>query len=219
MRRLVCAFVVPKLPKTGFFRVEAQIRVHNSSINFLFLDYNTCVVGSQNKRLNVVPQKRSKIDELENIHNPTHKNVYLIHHARIQEFSLGGVQVNLTKKYDNVFFFVFFLFSPQLILQKSNGQFQRKLSFSKFPEGIQRFPGEGGSNRSFTIETHITCGFPGGPDPLPPPPLDPPLTMVHQVSRHWYESSLFLKEPELTVKPLTRLTTGPSVSSFTTCFI
>ena len=110
MRRLVCAFVVPKPQKTGFFRAEAQIRVRNSSINFLFLDYNTCVIGSQNKRLNEVPKTRSKIDELENIHNPTHKNVYLIHHARIREFSLGGVQVNLTKKCDNVFFFLFFFF-------------------------------------------------------------------------------------------------------------
>ena len=139
MRRLVCAFVVPNHRRQVLFRVEAQIRVHNSSINFLFLDYNTCVIGSQNKRLNVV--KRSKIDELENIHNPTHKNVYLIHHMRIQEFSLDGVQVNLTKKYDNDFF-VFF--SPQLILQKSNGQFQRKLSFSKFRRGSNVFQGEGG---------------------------------------------------------------------------
>ena len=42
-------------------------------------------------------------------------------HARIQEFVSGGgggVQVNLTKKTLN-FFFRFF--SPQLILQKSNG--------------------------------------------------------------------------------------------------
>ena len=31
-------------------------------------------------------------------------------------------------------------FSPQLILQKSNGQFQRNLSFSKVPEGVQHFP-------------------------------------------------------------------------------
>ena len=129
--------------------------MRNSSINILFLDYNTCVVGSQSKPLNEVPKTLSKIDELENIHNPTHKNVYLIHHMRIQEFSLGGVQVNLTKKYDNIFFF---LFSPQLILQKSNGQFQRKLSFSKFRRGSNVFQGEGGggSNRLFTIETHIT---------------------------------------------------------------
>ena len=35
-------------------------------------------------------------------------------------------------------------FSPQLILQKSNGQFQRNLSFVKVPEGVQHFPGKGG---------------------------------------------------------------------------
>ena len=49
-----------------------------------------------------------------------------------------GVQVSLTKiSSDN-------LFSPQLILQKSNGQFQRNLSFFKVPEGVQHFPGGGG---------------------------------------------------------------------------
>ena len=37
-----------------------------------------------------------------------------------------------------------FCFSPQLILQKSNGQFQRNLSFFKVPEGVQHF--SGGSN-------------------------------------------------------------------------
>ena len=45
------------------------------------------------------------------------------------------------KNSDNVlFFFVFFLFcfiSPQLILQKSNDYFQRKVSFSEVPgEGL-----------------------------------------------------------------------------------
>ena len=45
-------------------------------------------------------------------------------HARIQEFSSGVGQVSLTKKLRH-FFFVFL--SPQLILQKSNGQFQRNL--------------------------------------------------------------------------------------------
>ena len=61
-----------------------------------------------------------------------------------------------------------------LILQKSNGQLQRNLSFFKVPEGVQHFPGGGGSNRLFPIETHITCGFPGrggGPDPCHPPLL------------------------------------------------
>ena len=39
---------------------------------------------------------------------------------------------------------VLVFFSPQLILQKSNGQFQRNLSFFKVPEGVQHF--SGGSN-------------------------------------------------------------------------
>ena len=75
---------------------------------------------------------------------------------------------------DNVFF------SPQLILQESNGQFQRDLSFFKFREGsnifqgVQLFPGGVGSNCLFPIETHITCDFPGGVR-TPCPPLDPQL--------------------------------------------
>ena len=62
---------------------------------------------------------------------PRFLDSYLIRgHARIQEFLSGGVQVSLTKK---VLTFVFFFFSPQLILQKSNGQFQRNISFFKVP--------------------------------------------------------------------------------------
>ena len=34
-------------------------------------------------------------------------------------------------------------------------------------EGDPTFPG--GSNCLFPIETYLTCDFPGGPDPLPPP--------------------------------------------------
>ena len=82
----------------------------------------------------------------------------------------GGVQVSLTKKSQTVLLLYFF-FSPQLILQKSNGQFQRNLSFFKVLEGVQLIPGRG-SNCLFPIETHITCAFPGGgggPDPLSPP--------------------------------------------------
>ena len=56
-----------------------------------------------------------------------------------------GVQVSLTKKSSEVCF-CFFLnkLRTPLILQKSNGQFQRNLSFFKVPEGVQHFPG--GSN-------------------------------------------------------------------------
>ena len=65
-------------------------------------------------------------------------------------------------------------FSPQLILQKSNGQFQRNLSFFKAPDGVQFFPGgptffQGVSNCLFPIETHSICDFPEGVrTPCPP---------------------------------------------------
>ena len=59
----------------------------------------------------------------------------------------GGVSRSTDKKSSDVDFF--FFCSPQLILQKSNGQSQRNLSFFKVPEGVQHFPrggGGGGSN-------------------------------------------------------------------------
>ena len=75
-------------------------------------------------------------------------------HARIQEFLLGrggggggggGVSsIRHKKSSDNVFlclFYFFLFFSPQLILQNSSGYFQRKLSFSKVPVGVDHFPG------------------------------------------------------------------------------
>ena len=56
-------------------------------------------------------------------------------HARIQEFSSGGGGDPCQFDKKSAFF------SPQLILQKSNGQFQRKLSFFKVPEGSNIFQG------------------------------------------------------------------------------
>ena len=103
---------------------------------------------------------------------------------------MGGPGQSDRKKALTTFFFFFFFFSPQLNLQKSNGQFQRNLSFFKVPKGVQHFPGGiqlfpgggggggGGSNCLFPIETHITCDFPGGgPNPLGPP-LDPHLSFT-----------------------------------------
>ena len=57
-------------------------------------------------------------------------------------FARGGP--GQTDKKALTFFFVFFL-SSQLILHKSNGEFQRKLSFSRFQRGSNIFQG-GGSN-------------------------------------------------------------------------
>ena len=113
-------------------------------------------------------------------------------HARIQEFSSGGggVQFILTKKSSDKVFFLFSFFFPQLILQKSNGQFQRNLSFSRFQRESNIFQGGGGgptfprgSKCLFPIETHITYYFPGeGGSGTPVPPLDPHL--VPTLSNH-----------------------------------
>ena len=110
-------------------------------------------------------------------------------HARIQEFLSGGGRgggsrsIWHIKKSSDVFFI--YSFSPQFILQKSSGYFQGKLLFVNVPVGVEHFPGagggggvqlfKGGSNCFCPIETHITCDFPGGPDRLPPPPLDLPM--------------------------------------------
>ena len=53
-----------------------------------------------------------------------------------RNFHQGGGQGQPDKKALTTIFF-----SPQLILQKSNGQFQRNLSFFKAPNGVQFFPG------------------------------------------------------------------------------
>ena len=58
-------------------------------------------------------------------------------------FVRGGPGQSDKKSSDNVFFS--FFFGPQLILKKSNGQFQRNLSFSRFQRGSNIFQG-GGSN-------------------------------------------------------------------------
>ena len=53
----------------------------------------------------------------------------------------GGVPGQSDKKSSDVFFLCFF--SPQLILQKSNGQIQRNLAFFKVPEGSNIVQGGG----------------------------------------------------------------------------
>ena len=87
-----------------------------------------------------------------------------------------GVQVSLTKKSSDVFFFAFFLvlslfYRSQMVNFKAIyhfSRFQRGLTFSR---GVQLFPGGGGgSNCLFPIETHKTCDFPGGYRPPAPPP-------------------------------------------------
>ena len=76
-------------------------------------------------------------------------------HARIQEFLSGGVQARRPENsLDNGFFFVCFFCSPQLILQFTEGGpmvlLQRKIYFSKHPEGFNIFQGGGGGGPTYT---------------------------------------------------------------------
>ena len=106
---------------------------------------------------------------------------YHDYHAWIQEISSGGSRSVWQKKLWQRFFLVLSLF-----LRKSNGQFQRNLSFFKVSEGVQHFPGGGGGVQHFPGGSNlfqllipyrnpynlITCDFPGGfRTPWPPPPL------------------------------------------------
>ena len=102
-----------------------------------------------------------------------------------RNFRLGGPPGQSDKKSSDIVVFFFCFFSPQLILQKSNGQLKKKqLSFCKVSEGVvgptfsrgggsNFFQGGGGGGPSAysLIETHITCDFPGGGGPPVPSPL------------------------------------------------
>ena len=68
-------------------------------------------------------------------------------HARIQKFSSGGGG-GVSGQSDQKKLWQPF-FSPQLVLQKSNGQFQRNLSFIKVQEGSNIFQGGGGGVQLF----------------------------------------------------------------------
>ena len=98
-------------------------------------------------------------------------------------FVSGGPGQSDKKDLTTFFFFVFvfFLFSPQLILQQSNGQFQRNLSFFKVPEGVHYFPRGGGPTFSrrgvqllipYRNPYNLEFSRASGP---PVPPLDPHL--------------------------------------------
>ena len=89
----------------------------------------------------------------------------------------------------------FFLFESSTYFTVYRGDLMillhRKLNFSKDPEGVQHFPGGGGPAFSrgvqmlISIDTHITCDFPGGSVP-PIPPLDPHIIPLNQISQYIY---------------------------------
>ena len=100
----------------------------------------------------------------------------------------GGVHVNLTKKTSDSVVCLFLIFAFFLVLglfTEVKWLIQREISFFKVPEGVQIFPGGagGGGNCLLSIETQITCDFPGGSGPPGPSPLDPHLAAIYLVSQ------------------------------------
>ena len=67
---------------------------------------------------------------------------------------------------------------------------QRKLYFSKDPEGVHHVPGgganffQGGAQILISIETHITCDFQGAGVRTPYPPLNQHIVLVHVPPRN-----------------------------------
>ena len=96
----------------------------------------------------------------------------------------GRVRVNLTKKLWKPFF------RPQLILQSQMVNFKENYHFSRLPRGSNifqggpTFSGVGGSNCLFLKKIYNLWFSGGGPDPLPPPPLDPHLGLSMVLSIH-----------------------------------
>ena len=110
----------------------------------------------------------------------------------MQEFSSRGSRSDRQK---NLWQLFFFFFSPKLILQKSNGQFQRNLSFFKVPngsnifqEGSNFFQGGGGQLLIPYRNPYNFSDFPGGGGgsvpPVPPPP-PPPLDQHLVINSDW----------------------------------
>ena len=88
-----------------------------------------------------------------------------------RNFFQGGPGPTVRKQSGQRFFFL--VLNLFYSLQRGSNGFitERKLYFSKDPEGVQHFPGGGGggggSNANLN-RNHITCDFHGGPDPLSP---------------------------------------------------
>ena len=93
---------------------------------------------------------------------------------RIQEFSSGGIQAQLTEKNSANVCFLFFLVLNLFYSCFTEGVqwFILRKTIFMVPEGVQHFPGGGGGGGGvqmlISIETYRTCDFPGGSGPLSP---------------------------------------------------
>ena len=58
-----------------------------------------------------------------------------------------------------------------MVISKKTIVFQGFRGGPTFSRGVQLFPGGGEGQMVISIETHITCDFPGGGSGPPPPPF------------------------------------------------
>ena len=135
---------------------------------FLFIQENFIQVRAFGSRNSIIPI--------------TWSNYTVMRGSRNFRQGGGGVPVSLTKTALTTF--LFFFFSPQLILEKSKGQYQRNLSFSRFQRGSNIFQGGGGPTFSEGVQLLIPYRNPynlwfsrggGGVRTPCPTPLDPHL--------------------------------------------
>ena len=99
----------------------------------------------------------------------------------------GGPGQSDKKKLRRFFCFLLFIFlvlslhyRSQMVNFKEIYHFLGSRGGPTFFRGVQLF--RGGSNCLFSIETHITCDFPGGGFEPPVPPLDPHLLNNSQLT-------------------------------------
>ena len=111
-----------------------------------------------------------------------------------RNFRQGG-QGQSDKKALTLFCFVLFCFFVffSAYFTKVKWLFSKKTIIFQGSRGGPTFFKEG-SNCLFSIETHITCDFPGGSGPPAPPPLDPHLPCITECGIS-FRSSFFVKEP------------------------
>ena len=102
--------------------------------------------------------------------------------ARIQEFSSGGwgSRSAWQKALTTIFLVLRLFYRSQMVNFKEIYRFSRLQMGSNFFQGLQLFPG--GVQLLIPYRNPYNLWFPrGGPDPLPPPPLDPHLAQHSQL--------------------------------------
>ena len=103
----------------------------------------------------------------------------------------GGPGQSDRKSSDNFFFSFPFFLVLSLFLRKSNGQFQRNLSFFKVSEGVQNFPG--GSNFfqlliPYRNPYNLWFSRGGSGPPAPPPSGSALASIINKWVLHlWYK--------------------------------